>query len=126
MTAKIEITDEVRSIIRRAAGMGFTWDKLEKLTKINKRTLQRHCQNDYDSGSVELEYGISMTLAEKALDGNVTAGIYIDKTRFGWKETSKTELTGENGGPIVSEAKTTTQLSPEQIAALVRALDKEF
>lgn len=50
MSLPVQITAEQRTLIGELAGYGLTWDQIASVLKLNKRTLQRHCQEDYDNG----------------------------------------------------------------------------
>lgn len=50
MSLPVQITAEQRALIEEQAGYGLTWDQIASVLKLNKRTLQRHCQEDYDNG----------------------------------------------------------------------------
>lgn len=127
---KIRITNEMREQIRTLAGYCMTWPQIGNVMKVHHRTLQRHCQEDYDAGRGAALGAYAGTLSKKALSGNVPALVFILKTQFGWKETSKHELIGEDGDPIKTETSGEVSVNPvqlqEQVKAIVSALEKEF
>ncbi|MDT4871639.1 hypothetical protein FQZ97_1067770 [compost metagenome] len=49
MSLPIQITAEQRKLIAELAGYGLAWDQIASVLQLNKRTLQRHCQEDYDN-----------------------------------------------------------------------------
>lgn len=124
MTLPVQITADQRALVAELAGYGLTWAQIASALKLNVRTLQRHCQEDYDNGKNIAIGMVAGQLFKKALSGHPASVFFYLKTQAGWKETNKTEITGENGEPIKTE--TTSELSSKQIEALVRALDREF
>jgi hypothetical protein len=125
MTEKIKITQEMREQVAELAGFGLTWVQIASAMKMNSRTLQRYCQQEYDDGKSKAIGQIAGTLFKKAREGNLTAILFYLKTQGGWRETNRTELTGADGAAIKTEetGKSTT-LSAEHIAAITKALDK--
>jgi hypothetical protein len=45
-----------------------------------------------------------MTTGDPVLKSTVTAAIWWSKARMDWKDTSRTETTGSDGGPIQTES----------------------
>lgn len=56
-------------------------------------------------------------------EGNPAATIFYLKTRCGWKETIKQELTGADGAPIEVNAKTVENLSNEELMKIAQLND---
>lgn len=124
MTAPIQITHEQRCLVSELAGYGLTWAQISSALKMNIRTLQRHCQEEYDAGK-NLAIGMAAgQLFKKVMAGHPASIFFYLKTQAGWKETNKTELTGENGDAIKTEGN--VELSDAQVAAITKALLKEY
>jgi len=70
------------------------YNMMEKDQEINTR---------YKRGQAATVKDIASNLITKAREGDMTAIIFFLKTRAGWRETQKFELTGEEGGPIITE-----------------------
>lgn len=110
------------------ASVGLSWDTIKKHYKaeieagrgdvesrLSKRVLA------IAEGDIQDEYGNSIVPIRDSL----TAAKYYLGTRFGWKETSVTELTGSDGKPIET---VTLDMSAEKAAelyALTRDSDKD-
>ncbi|WP_427144035.1 hypothetical protein ACQCLI_12610 [Pseudomonas nitroreducens] len=124
MSLPVQITAEQRALIGELAGYGLTWDQIVSVLKLNKRTLQRHCQEDYDNGK-NVAIGMAAgQLYKKVMSGHPASIFFYLKTQAGWKETNKTELTGENGEAIKTQGQ--VELSDAQVAANSKALLKEY
>ncbi|WP_235199955.1 hypothetical protein [Pseudomonas monteilii] len=124
MSLPVEITADQRVLIAELAGYGLTWDQISSVLKLNKRTLQRHCQEDYDNGK-NVAIGMAAgQLYKKVMAGHPASIFFYLKTQAGWKETNKTELTGENGEAIKTEG--AVELSEIQLEAITTALLKEY
>lgn len=102
---RIELSDADLDLIEEHAGE-MTADQLADLLGISRTTLFNRI-NDTDEVSVRYKRGraerikkIASRLTTRALAGDITAMIFYLKTQAGWKETSRTELTGADGGPV--------------------------
>ena len=88
---KFEPTPEQRNIVERAAGFGFTQEKIAALIGITKPTLEKHFREELDRGMAVTQFKVGNSLVENALAGNVAAQIWYTKSRMGWKETQVVE-----------------------------------
>lgn len=50
MTLPVQITVDQRALVAELAGYGLTLSQIASALKLYVRTLQRHCQEDYDNG----------------------------------------------------------------------------
>jgi len=57
----------------------------------------------YKRGGAKGVLAISNALFEQARSGNTTAQIFFLKCRGGWRENTRLEITGADGGPIKNE-----------------------
>ncbi len=96
----IVIPQEIRDQIRTLAGFGFPHDAIARLVKIPERTLERNCVEELRDGKEELKADLMDTLVQRAKAGDTACLIFANKTICGLRETSRTEHTGANGGPI--------------------------
>ena len=78
---------------------------------------------EHKEGRAVANAKIGKRLFEKAMDGDTTALIFWCKTRMGWRETQKVDLTSSDGSMSPANAFDLSALSPEQIAALRGELD---
>lgn len=79
----------------------------------------------YQRGKARAVGSVAKNLIMQAREGNTTAAIFYLKTQAGWKETTRQELTGADGGPIKTEE---TDGKAELLARLdriARRIDEE-
>jgi len=89
---RFEPTDEQRAMVERAAGLGFTQDKIcALLGGMSKHTLENHFREELDRGMALIHYKVGDSLVQNALNGNVAAQLFYLKTQCGWKETQVIE-----------------------------------
>lgn len=97
-------TTEQRKQVETMAGFGITEDDIALSIGISAPTLRKHYRSELDLGHIKANSAVAQSLYKKALgDGAsaVTAAIFWLKTRAGWKETTVTEHTGADGGPVL-------------------------
>lgn len=107
------------------ASVGLSWD-----------TIKKHYKDEVSAGNGDVESRLSRRVLaiaegevyEKGEDGeddtskpivpikdSLAAAKFYLGTRFGWKETTRTELTGADGKPIEA---VTSEMTPQQAAEL--------
>lgn len=89
MPLPIDITSDQRKLIGELAGYGLTWDQIASVLKLNKRTLQRHCQEDYDNGK-NVAIGMAAgQLYKKVMSGHPASIFFYLKFRLAGKRRTK-------------------------------------
>lgn len=88
-------SEEDRGFVRGCAAAGWSLDKIGSflIPSISGETVAKHYQEEL-SWAKTLEGKLANLLLLKALDGDNAALFFALKTRFGWRETTKTELSG--------------------------------
>ena len=66
---------------------------------IHRDTLQKHLREELDLGKSKIDARITETIVRQALAGNTALLCFYAKTRMGWRETTRVETTGADGGP---------------------------
>lgn len=122
-----EPDDNDRKQVLVLVGMGLTHDQIAKVMGISDESLRKHFREELDTGEAKLNAKVAQNLfniATSKQSGCVPAAIFWMKTRAGWREKDRVELTGADGGPIQFEAKTVDvdDLDEEQLDALEMAL----
>lgn len=85
-------TDEERRWVQRMALAMIPQENIAKVLKTTKETLEKYFPDELDC-SKPLS-GVVGALFKNAMEGNVTAQIFICKTRLGWREKSEIEHSG--------------------------------
>jgi hypothetical protein len=106
-----EPAQEQRTLVESLVAYGIPYLEICRLVinprtnrPINTETLMKHFRDELDVGATKANAKVAESLYTQALAGNMTAAIWWTKTRMGWKETIRSEHTGADGGPIVTEA----------------------
>lgn len=95
-------TTESKALVRQWAALGFRQERIARKLDIDPKTLRKHYRDELDLGADDANAAIGASLFNKAKNGDTAAQIFWMKTRCGWKETSKHELTGEDGKALFS------------------------
>lgn len=113
-----EPTPELRHIVQIHATIGTPQDDIAKVLGIDPKTLRLHYRDELDLASAKANAVIGGALFNKAKAGDTTAMIFWMKTRAGWRETSVTEHTGKDGGPIQTQEVTAADVIAARLAAI--------
>jgi AraC-like DNA-binding protein len=101
---EFEPTAEQRALVESASAFGLTQAEIATQLKISEPTLRKHFRDELSSGKFKVDMTAGKTVAElmKSRDERVRleAAKYYTARRMGWKETSVSEHTGADGGPI--------------------------
>lgn len=97
--------EEIRQI-NLYASAGCTQEQVATLIGKSVDTICRHeaAKEAFERGKAQTIAKVGGSLVRKALSGDTASAIFYLKTQAGWKEVSRTEHTGADGGPISLEA----------------------
>ena len=107
----------------------LTQDQMSDYFGISRPTFAAMMKRDpeiclrYKMGKSKAIDAVAKGLLQKARNGDTASAIFYLKTQAGWRETSRTEITGANGGPIEGTIDV-TKLSTEALKELSRAAIK--
>ncbi len=107
--------------IERMASLGMSQPDICLVLGISESTLLRRKKDQVGvlhalkKGRAEGLQKVAGALMKAAMSGSVAAGIFILKAQYGWKETSRTELTGAKGRAIKHEHQNIRDLSENQL-----------
>ena len=93
-------TEEGRRQVEDMSGYGVRQEVICKVMRVSLPTLHKYYRDDLDAGDGKAQAAIGKALFDKAMAGNTAALIFLAKVRLGFKETSRVENTGTDGGPI--------------------------
>lgn len=115
-------TPDQRQRVLDLAGVGANHQFIADDIGIDKKTLYVHFRRELDAGMERVHHEVASALVKQCLNGNPTAIIWYEKTRRGYRDLSRHELTGGDGGPITTFDLST--LSPDERKALLPVIDK--
>jgi hypothetical protein len=101
-----ELTGEQVEQVEKMAGHGLTLDQIADCLNIGERTLERRFSEDtvvlaaYKRGKAVAINAVAKTVYQKAKAGEGAFPFFYLKTQAGWRETSRMEVSGPDGGPI--------------------------
>jgi hypothetical protein len=112
-----EPTNRTRYVVEVAVACGMSHEDIALAVGVSLNTLKAHYATELEAGSAKVTAKVGRSLVRKALKGDTGAIIWFSKNRMGWRDTTRTELTGANGGPV--QVEDVTQLSDEELEAIV-------
>ena len=115
--------EEDRKVVWRSAAYGMTQAQIANRLGISTTTLRNYYRRELDTAAMEWIDDVATTLVTQAKEGSVPAGIFLLKTRAGWKETQVNEHTGKDGGPI-AHAMDLSALTDEELELAERLSKK--
>jgi hypothetical protein len=80
------VNDAMREQVRYLAGLGVPQDDIAKIIRCAPKTLRKRFRDELDRGIAEANATVAGYLFAAAKAGNVTAQIFILKTRAHWRE----------------------------------------
>ena len=114
-------TDAERQQVETMSAYGIPQEEIARVIGIDPKTLRLHYRDELDTGMTKANSRVAQFLFNAASGNAVklgpngqptTSATYADcirasmfwaKTRMGWRETDRMELTGANGGPMQHE-----------------------
>lgn len=102
---RYEPTQKDREKVTSLAAVGIPQVDIATVLGIDTKTLRKHYRQELDESATKANGAVAGKLYSSAMSGNVSAQIFWCKTRMGWRETNKVELTGAEGGPVQTDGK---------------------
>lgn len=123
-----------RRIAEALAQYGVPWEQIAARIGISRDLLYRSYGEDMKKAESAANNNVAKTLyqqavgnEEKGIAPNVTALIFWCKTRMGWRETQKMDVTSSDGSmsPAKDDAFNLAMFTPEQLRALRGLADEK-
>lgn len=97
---KHQPTKALRDTVMLHARVGTPIKTIAKVLKIDDKTLTKYYRDELDTSLAIANAEVGGHLFNKTRQGDTAAQIFWLKTRAGFKETSRNEITGEDGGSV--------------------------
>jgi len=122
-----EPTDKDRKQVSLMAGIGLTHNQIAKIVGISDETLRKYYDKELEVSAAMMNAQVAQNLFSIATSkgaGAVASAIFWMKTRGGWREVERKEITGKDGGAITINTNKldVSQLDDDQLEALESAL----
>ena len=120
-------TDQNRALIKALTGYGIPVDEIGRYVGLHPATIRKHYAEERATGTAHANAKVAESLFQAATSKEltsmrVTACIFWLKTRARWREVSRHELTGKDGGPI--QHYDLSKLSDAELDAIERLVRK--
>lgn len=89
-----------KEIVKSLSAVGIPYEDIASKLNISSDTLVKYYKKELDDGRIDANAMVAKGLMKQIVKGNTLASIFWLKTRAGWKETSKHEISGEDGKPV--------------------------
>jgi len=96
-------TEQNKRQVKIMVAAGIEQPLMAKILGISASTLKKYYKAELAIGKAEVVTAVAAALYKKAMSGNVTAQIFMLKTRGGWRETERLEHTGADGKSLIPE-----------------------
>ena len=94
---RYEPTDTARAEVLALAGFGVRHEDIALYLSIDVKTLRKYYSEELKTGSIRANAVIAKTLYNLAKNGDARSCMFWLKTRAGWRETERHEITGADG-----------------------------
>lgn len=123
---RYSFTQEQRDLVYKLAMWGLPKEHICTLISEGMEipTLNHHFENELRKGKAIAGSKITETLYNRAINGDNSCLIFWCKTQLGFRETSRFEVTGADGGAIKMEANA-GELSDDQLAGIIEKGSKQ-
>ena len=122
-----EPTDKDRKQVSLMAGIGLTHDQIAKIIGISDETLRKYYDKELEISAAMMNAQVAQNLFSIATSkgaGSVASAIFWMKTRGGWREVERKEITGADGTPIAVASVDLRGLSDAELGTMQTLLSK--
>jgi hypothetical protein len=117
------VTEEMEKKVFALVAAGTPQVLIADVLEVSVDTLHDHYGRVMRLAKAEANSKVVESLYNKAVGGDVGAAIWWTKTQLGWRETQKVEMTGADGGPIVTEQRSQADVVKARLAAIRERMD---
>lgn len=128
-------SEDARQLVEYMAFLGQPRELIAKWLDISTTTLETYYGQELLDGGKSMQALVALTMAEKAMMGDVSAGIFILKSRAGWRDKDTIVLQNEDTEALAPEARREVtrrileyvdQIKRAAIPVLAEAEDADF
>lgn len=116
---------EKASLVEVMAQYGVPQDEIAAKIGMSADTMVKLYKKELLSGRTNANFKVGKRLFDKAMSGDTTALIFWAKTRMGWRETQKVDLSSSDGTMSPVPALELSHLSLDDLLKLTREAFKE-
>ena len=114
-----EPTEQTRDLVEKLSAAGVRYEDIAVYLGITRPTLDKYYSEELKTGTIKANVKVAQTLYQQAMAGSTTAAIFWLKTRAGWREVQRLEMSGADGQPIqVNNGYDLSKLSKEKLLQL--------
>ena len=119
-------TPESRERVVMLKMVGSTDETIGRVMGLSVQCLTKWYRTELETGRASMLADIASTLIKKALDGDVTAAIFILKTRAKWSEKIEIDNLNQPGVLIIdtSDKRTMDDYTDEELLAIINSETK--
>lgn len=88
-------TEETRRLVESLSAAGTRYEDIALYLGITRPTLDKYYSTELKLGTIKANTAIANTLYQQAKEGNTTACMFWLKTRAGWRETQRVEMSAD-------------------------------
>jgi len=99
---KFKPTADERKQVQAMSGYGVPFEQIRLLIRggIDYDTMIKYFNDDLYKGKAKANSKVGQTIYSQATTGNTAAAIWWSKSQMGWKDQSRLEITGADGGDL--------------------------
>ena len=88
-------TNENRAKVEKLAAAGIRYEDIALFLDITRPTLDKYYKKELKIGHIKANAAVASKVYQEAINGNMTAALFWLKTRAGWRETQKVEMSAD-------------------------------
>jgi hypothetical protein len=114
------VTKNTIATVVSLARIGWDQERIATTMGITLNTFRKYYREPFHAGKLHAQTKVTETLYSIATNPNhkgcVAANIFIHKTQLGFREVTRTEITGPNGGPLQAQFSVGNVIDPRGLS----------